>query len=83
MDLCGGSSQGDPPTRKTSILLISVACDRKDEMAVAALIEELVLRQAPDEQAAEDEGQRAEAQILYPLLALDAGLTSSRPCLAK
>ena len=53
----------------------SGAGDLKDELPVPPLIEELIeeliLRQAPDRQSAKDERPRAEAQILGSLLALD------------
>jgi hypothetical protein len=49
-----------------------MAGDLEDEVPVTMLVKELVFRQAPDGQAAEDKWARAEAQFLGPLLALEA-----------
>ncbi|MGH9632499.1 MAG: hypothetical protein ACRD7E_29690 [Bryobacteraceae bacterium] len=49
-----------------------MARDLKKEIAVSALIKELVFGQASDGQAAEDKMAGAKAQILHPLFALDA-----------
>ena len=46
--------------------------DLKNDVTVPALVEQLVLRQSPDRQAAEDKRARAETEFLILLLAADA-----------
>jgi hypothetical protein len=45
--------------------------DLKQEPPVPPLIQELVLRQSPDRQAAQDKRARTKAEVLISLLALD------------
>jgi hypothetical protein len=57
------------PERDTEIRM---SRDLKNEVTVAPLIEQLVLRQSPDRQPTKDKRARAEAEFLILLLAADA-----------
>ena len=84
----GGSSESDRSTllldgksceedRNEAILAernpeVGMPGDLKCELAIPPFIRQLFFRQRPDWQPAQDEGLRAETEVLCPLLALDA-----------
>jgi len=68
---CGKENGHEPilPERHTELRMSG---DLQNELTVAPLVEQLVLRQPPDRQATEDKRARAEAEFLILLLAADA-----------
>jgi hypothetical protein len=72
LDCQGRQEDRNQPVLPKGHAELGMARDLKHKPAVPPLVQELILRQAPDRQAAKHKGPRAETQILRSLLAFDS-----------